>query len=54
MKHRVSNDQQHCVLKDTADDVPGRFLEDLESKLRVDIVLLNDEVHNNACFRESS
>ena len=47
-EYRVSNDQQYAVMKDTTDDVPGKFLEDLERKLRVDIVLLNEEVHNVA------
>lgn len=31
-------------MKDTEDDIPGNFLEDLMRKLRVDIILLNDEV----------
>ena len=47
-EYRVSNDQQYAVMKDTTDDVPGKFLEDLERKLRVDIVLLNEEVYNVA------
>ena len=42
---RVSNDQLHAVLKDTEDDVPGDFLEDLTRKLRVEIISLNDEVN---------
>ena len=47
-EYRVSNDQQYAVMKDTTDDVPGKFLEDLERKLRVDIVLLNEEVYKVA------
>ena len=41
---RVSNDQQYAVMKDTEDDIPGNFLEDLMRKLRVDIIVLNNEV----------
>jgi hypothetical protein len=31
-------------MKDTEDDIPGNFLEDLMRKLRVDIIVLNNEV----------
>jgi hypothetical protein len=43
--NRVANDSQYAVMKDTEDDIPGKFLEDLERKLRIDIIRLdNDDI----------
>jgi hypothetical protein len=42
---RVANDSQYAVMKDTEDDIPGKFLEDLERKLKIDIIRLdNDDI----------
>ena len=39
-------------MKDTEDDIPGNFLEDLMRKLKIDIILLNEEV-NLLCIKHA-
>mmetsp|Transcript_16612 Transcript_16612/g.15964 ORF Transcript_16612/g.15964 Transcript_16612/m.15964 type:complete len:343 (+) Transcript_16612:133-1161(+) len=40
--YRVSTTSQYAVMEDTEDDIPGKFLEDLERKLKIDIIRLDD------------
>jgi hypothetical protein len=43
--HRVDTTSQYAVMKDTEDDRPGKFLEDLERKLKIEIIRLdNDDI----------
>ena len=41
--YRVTNDQQFAVKRDTTDEVPGNFTTDLRSKLKINILKLNEE-----------
>ena len=41
--YRVNYDNQHAVMKDTQEDVPGTFIEDLHQNLQISIVSLTKD-----------
>jgi hypothetical protein len=41
--YRVNHDSQHAVMKDTQEDVPGTFIEDLHQNLQISLVSLTKD-----------